>query len=431
MQRVFVLDTNKKPLNMCRPSRARKLLNAQKAAVFKMFPFTIILKKVVNKNPNPVRIKIDPGSKFTGFSIINQNISKDGKYEVIFAAELTHRGQVIKNNLEQRKNIRRSRRNRKTRYRKARFNNRIRTIDWLPPSLMHRVFGIETWIKRFYKSCNIQAISIESVKFDMQKIRNPNIIGKEYQQGELLGYETREYLLEKWGRKCAYCGKTNIPLEIEHIIPKSKGGTNAVFNLTISCHNCNQAKNNLDIKDFLKNKLNILQKINKFRLVSLKDAAAVNSTRNILIKKLKQSNLDIELGSGGLTKFNRIKRKFSKTHWLDATCVGLSTPQKININNITPLIIIATGHGNRQMCRVDKYGFPRTKAKSSKIVQNFQTGDIVKAIVTKGKKIGTYIGRVAIRKSGSFNIKLKNIVIQGISYKYCQKIYMADGYSYF
>ncbi len=88
------------------------------------------------------------------------------------------------------------------------------------------------------------------------------------------------------------------------------------------------------------------------------------------------------------------------------------------------------GHGSRQMCRVDQYGFPRSRAKKKKVVKGFQTGDIVKAIVTKGKKIGTYIGRVAIRASGSFNISTKNGTTQSIRWKYCQRIQVVDGYNY-
>lgn len=193
--------------------------------------------------PKPLRVKIDPGSKTTGIAVIDDNIG-----EIVFAMALTHRGQQIKNDLEYRRGIRRSRRNRKTRYRKPRFENRTRSKGWLPPSLKSRVHNIETWVNRLCRFCNIQAISMELVRFDMQKIENPEIAGTEYQQGELLGYEVREYLLEKWGRTCAYCGKINIPLEIEHIVPKSKGGSDRVSNLTLACIACNQKKGTSQLK---------------------------------------------------------------------------------------------------------------------------------------------------------------------------------------
>ncbi len=226
--KVFVLDTNKQPLAPCHPARARQLLGKGKAAVYCRYPFTIILKREVKEaDSQPFRLKIDPGSKTTGMAILNYRTG-----EVVWAAELQHRGWQIKSALDSRRAIRRSRRNRKTRYRKPRFNNRRRPKGWLPPSLMSRVYNIETWVARLRRYCPITAISLELVRFDTQAMVNPEISGIEYQQGELFGYEVREYLLEKFGRKCAYCGAENIPLQVEHIIPKTCGGSNRVSNLT-------------------------------------------------------------------------------------------------------------------------------------------------------------------------------------------------------
>src|SRR5216683_199599 len=129
MSRVFVLDTNKQPLNPVHPGYARLLLTQGKAAVLKRFPFTIVLKKVIEYPVHaPLRIKIDPGSLATGIALIN-----DATGEVVFAAELTHRGQEIKNSLEKRSGVRRGRRNRDTRYRKPRWSNRKRRKGWLAP----------------------------------------------------------------------------------------------------------------------------------------------------------------------------------------------------------------------------------------------------------------------------------------------------------
>jgi len=421
------LDTNRTSQNPVHPAEARSLLSEGKAAVLRQYPFTIILKKeCVEVEPEPLRIKIDPGSRTTGIAVTN-----DETGEIVFAMELEHRGQQIKNDLESRRATRRSRRNRKTRYRKPRFENRTRPKGWLPPSLKSRVHNIETWVNRLCRLCNIQAISMELVRFDMQKIQNPEISGVEYQQGELTGYEVREYLLEKWSRTCAYCGKKDIPLEIEHIIPKSKGGSNRVSNLTLACTECNQKKGNKPVEQFLSKKPDILKKIIAKAKAPLKDAAAVNATRWDLFRTLKETGFPVETGSGGLTKFNRTKRKLPKTHWLDAACVGKSTPEKLFQIDKAILIVKANGHGSRQMCRVNKFGFPRTKAKSKeKKVKGFQTGDIVKAVVTSGKKIGIYIGRVAVRKSGSFNIKTVEKTVQGIGWRYCRILHASDGYSY-
>jgi len=163
---------------------------------------------------------------------------------------------------------------------------------------------------------------------------------------------------------------------------------------------------------------------------SLRPAAAVNATRWEIYQRLQSTGMPVEVGSGGRTKFNRVQQGLPKTHWLDAACVGESTPETLKVKGIRPLSIFATGHGSRQMCRVDCFGFPRTGAKRAKKVRGFQTGDMVKAIVTTGKKVGTYVGRVAVRTSGSFNIKTINGTVQGISYRYCRLLHQSDGYSY-
>ncbi len=420
--KVFVLDTKKRPLSPCHPARARQLLKNGKAAVYRRYPFIIILKrKVTDIDNQPLRLKIDPGSKTTGLAILN-----DKTGEIVWAAELQHRGQQIKKSLEKRRAIRRSRRNRKTRYRKPRFNNRTRPQGWLPPSLMSRVYNIQTWVARLRKYCPITAISMELVRFDTQKMQNPEISGVEYQQGTLFGYEVREYLLEKFRRKCVYCGKENIPdLQVEHIIPKSRpAGSDRISNLTIACKKCNNKKGNQTAEEFGHPKVQAQAK------KPLKDAAAINATRWEIYPRLQTTGLSVEVGTGGCTKYNRIKRKLPKTHWLDAVCVGKSTPKTIKVEGIQPLEIAATGRGSRQMCRVDKYGFPRTKAKQFKRVHGFQSGDMVKAVVPTGKKAGVYIGRVAVRTSGSFNLKTDSGTIQGISYRHCHLLQRADGYNY-
>jgi len=428
MSKVFVVEGSgghfpyKRPLAPTRPARARQLLRKGKAAVYRRYPFTIILKREVKEvDIQPLRLKIDPGSKTTGLAILNDNTG-----EVLWAAELQHRGQQIKKSLEKRRAIRRSRRNRKTRYRKTRFNNRIRKKGWLPPSLMSRVYNIETWVMRLRKLCPITAISLELVKFDTQAMQNPEISGVEYQQGELMGYEVREYLLEKFGRKCVYCGKENIPdLEVEHIIPKTRGGSNRVSNLTIACKKCNLKKGLKTAEEFG------YPEIQEQATKPLKDAAALNATRWEIYRRLQETGLSIEVGTGGRTKYNRQKKKLPKIHFLDAVCVGASTPETIKVEGLCPLSIIAAGRGSRQMCRVDKFGFPRTTAKRKKRVYGFQTGDMVKAIVPTEKKAGVYVGRVAIRTSGSFNLKTETGTIQGINHQYCYLLQHVDGYNYF
>lgn len=248
MSKIFVVDSEKRPLNPVHPAQARQLLRNKKTAIFRRFPFTLILKESHECTPiQPLRIKIDPGAKNTGIVLVD-----DATGEVVFAAELKHRGFTIREALTSRRQIRRSRINRKTRYRQPRFLNRIRSQGWLAPSLQSRVDNIKTWVEKLRRYAPIEAISQEIVRFDMQLMRNPDILGREYQQGTLAGYEVREFLLEKWNRECAYCGIKDVPLQIEHIHPRAKGGSNSITNLTIACDKCNTKKGAKDIKDFLK-----------------------------------------------------------------------------------------------------------------------------------------------------------------------------------
>jgi 5-methylcytosine-specific restriction endonuclease McrA len=418
---VFVLDTEKRPLTPCTAGVARSLLKAGKAAIYRRYPFTLILSKTVAASPKPLELKLDPGSKVTGIAIKQGN-------KVIFGAELQHRGHQIKDALLSRRQLRRGRRNRKTRYRKARFLNRTRPDGWLAPSLQHRVETTMTWVRKFMRLAPIGSVTQELVRFDLQLMQNPEISGVEYQQGELQGYEIREYLLEKWNRRCAYCSVENVPFEIEHIQPKSKGGSDRVSNLTIACHPCNQSKGNQDIRDFLSGNPDLLNRILKQAKSPLKDAAAVNSTRWALFHALKQTGLPRSTGTGGQTKFNRTRLDRPKAHWVDAACVG--EVGSLEILTQKPLLIAAKGHGTRRMCGTDKYGFPTRHRSRVQIHKGFQTGDIVSATVTAGKKIGSYVGRVLCRASSSFDIATTNGRVAGISHKYCKPIHKKDGYSY-
>ncbi|EFH86012.1 RNA-guided endonuclease IscB [Ktedonobacter racemifer] len=417
MSNVFVIDSDSKPLNPVHPARARLLLTQGKASVFRRYPFTIVLKRVVEQpEVQPLRLKLDPGSKTTGIALVN-----DANGKMIFAAELEHRGQAIKDGLDSRRAVRRNRRHRKTRYRKPRFQNRRRKKGWLPPSLESRLANILTWVARLCRLAPITALSQELVKFDLQLIENPDIAGVEYQQGTLQGYEVREYLLEKWERTCAYCGAQNVPLQVEHIHPRAKSGTNRMSNLTLACEPCNTAKGTQDIRVFLAKKPDVLKRILAQVKKPLKDASAVNITRWALLERLKTFGLPVECGSGGLTKYNRTTRGLAKTHWLDAACVGKSTPVTLSWKGLVPLHMKATGHGRRQMCVPDTYGFPKQHKARKKTFLGYQTGDMVKAVTPKG----TYEGRIAIRHRPSFRLGKVDI-----HPKYMRCVQRADGYEY-
>jgi hypothetical protein len=176
----------------------------------------------------------------------------------------------------------------------------------------------------------ISTCAVEQVRFDMQQMQNSEIKGIEYQQGTLAGYEVREYLLEKWQRTCAYCGKKDIPLQIEHIVPRSGGGSCCVSNLTLACQSCNQSKGAQAQRP-------------------LKDAAAVNATRLAVVREIRAFGLPTVVGTGAQTKMHRQAQGYAKDHWTDAACVGEAGAAVFIPKALTPLLIKAVGRGHRQM----------------------------------------------------------------------------------
>ena len=357
MSKVAVLDMSQRVLEPCHPAVARRLLRDGDAAVYKRYPFTIILKREVRSpKTTDYTLSIDPGSKCTGMAIT------DSENNIVACFELHHRGAAIKKRLSNRAGYRRSRRTRKCRYRPPRWQNRSRkapilTVDgwqyqsfgqssggWVAPSLMSRVFNIHTWVSRLSKIYPITRLAVEHVKFDTQLMENPEISGTEYQEGTLFETEIWEYLLEKFGRKCFYCGAKNVSLEKEHILPKAKGGTNRVSNLTVSCRQCNIEKGNRHPNeiggDFGKRVQSALRAAKK----PLKDAQAINTIRWKIIETLKVTDLPIVYGTGGKTKWHRKRAGLPKTHYYDAACVASvpNTPVSISV-----LAIHAVGYGHR------------------------------------------------------------------------------------
>jgi hypothetical protein len=253
----------------------------------------------------------------------------------------------------------------------------------------------------------------------------PEISGILYQQGELAGYEMREYLLEKFNRTCVYCGAKNVPLQVEHVIPKARGGSSRISNLTLACEACNLKKGAQPIEKFLKTKPDLLKKILVQLKAPLKDTAAMNATRWEIWRRLTALGLPLQCGSGAMTKFNRTKQGLPKAHWLDAACVGKSTPVLKN-TNLAPLQIKAAGHGSRQMCRTDKFGFPKCYRQRSKRKGIFQTGDMVSAAVPSGKAKGFHIGKLITRARPSYKVG----AVDGIHPKNVVLKQRSDGYAY-
>lgn len=425
---VFVQDRKHRPLMPCRPARARRLLKSGRARVVRLFPFTIRLvdRLLEDSSVQSVLVKIDPGSRQTGVALVRAD--EKAHHHALFFVNLVHRGESIRDALTARRNCRRRRRG-NLRHRAPRFLNRTKPQGWLPPSLRHRVDTATAWVAKLVKLAPVTGIVEEFVKFDTQKLQNPEISGIEYQQGTLFEYEVREYLLEKFGRKCVYCGAENVSLNIDHVVPKARGGSNRISNLVLSCVNCNQKKDSQPVEVFLKNRPEVLDRIKRRLKTPLRDAATVNATRWSLFNALKAFGLPVETGSGALTKFNRHTFGVPKEHWLDALCAGrvngVHYPEGMGI-----LQVRCTGRGSYQRTRVDKYGFPRGCLTRQKRVHGFATGDMVKAVVPSGKKAGTYRGRVAVRARGCFVIQTPEGKVDGIGWRHCRLLSFNDGYGY-
>ena len=419
----------------CSEKRARLLLQRGRAVVVRMAPFTIRLKDRVGGATQPLRLKLDPGSRGTGLALVREAETVDPgtgtvtrTEHVLWLGELMHRGAAIRAALTARRALRRRRRTANLRHRAPRFANRRRPAGWLAPSLRHRVATTAAWIARLRRLAPITALSQELVRFDTQAMQTPGITGVQYQQGTLAGYEVREYLLEKWQRTCAYCGAQQVPLQIEHIQPKSLGGSDRISNLTLACAPCNQRKGHRPVAEFLHGQPEQLKRLHAQAKAPLKDAAAVNATRWALYETLKATGLPVETGSGGRTKWNRTRLEVPKTHALDAACVGLL--DALHGWAVPTLAIRCTGRGSYQRTRLNGNGFPRGHLTRRKRMHGFQTGDRVVATVPTGTKLGTYVGRVAVRATGSFNIQTPAGVVQGISHRHCRLLQRADGYGY-
>ena len=357
MQYVLVVDAQRHLVMPCRPARARLLLHQGKAAVLRRSPFVLILKEA---KPDAVVTPV--------------RLKIDPGSQTTGVALVADTTEV-----------------------------QARVASGEPASSAHQ---------------------FEAVRFDTQLLQNPEIAGVEYQRGEVAGMEVREYLLLKWGYRCAYCHQQATATnrwEIDHILPRSRGGSDRVANLALSCHACNSKKGDQTAEEFGH------AEVQRQAKAPLKDAAAVNSTRTLLQERLLAFGVPVETGSGGLTKWNRTQRNLPKTHWLDAACVGHSTPMRLcGWRNLVPLSITAERRQRRQMCLMNEHGFPRTKAKGASRVQGFKTGDMVKAMVPSGKPKGTHVGKVAVKARGLFTVAR----IPDVPSRYCRLLQRADGYVY-
>ena len=351
---VFVLNKYGNPLMPTSSATARHLLNSGQAVVVKRTPFTIQLIYGSSGYKQDVILGVDAGYTTVGYSTVTDN-------KELIAGELTLRSD-IKRLLEKRAMHRRTRRSRKW-HREPRFNNRGKEKGWLAPSIQHKLDSHIKLIEKVKSILPITRIIVEVATFDTQKMQNPEISGVEYQQGELQGYEVREYLLQKFNRKCAYCGKNDVPMEIEHVVPKSRGGSDRVSNLTIACHECNQSKGNQTAEEFG------YPKIQSAAKKSLKAAAFMNYVRSRIVDLL-----GCDQTFGYITKHNRIKLGMPKSHANDAFVIAGGSAQ---IRSSHQIIGKQVRRQNRSLYKANFLKGGRLKRNTVKEVKGFRRFDKV------------------------------------------------------
>lgn len=332
---VFVLDVDGRKLAPCHPARARRLLDRGAADVVEVCPFQIRLRRCIeNSFVEETDVKLDTGSKHVGFALVGRS----GR--VYLMGELILRTD-IKKRMDWRRICRRSRRGRKTRYRKERFSNRKRSEGWLPPSLQSRVNGTVKLARRLSGLMSVCHVVAETANFDIHRLMNPEVEGVGYQRGPLYRIDLRQYLFQKFNGKCVYCRKElGDGWQADHVNPKSRGGSDRPFNRVASCELCNQKKGNRTAVEFGHPEIMAIAK----ELYA--PAAIVTSIKTALISELKKIAPVIET-DGARTSENRKIAGLEKSHANDAICA-----LEVSTNLILPdreLVGIVRPRGTRKL----------------------------------------------------------------------------------
>lgn len=304
---VYVLNKDGQPLMPTENhAKVRVFLKNRKAKVVKRCPFTVQLLYDTTDYTQPVSLGVDAGSKHIGLSAVTDN-------KVLFESETELRNDIVKL-ISDRREQRRSRRTRKTRYRKPRFDNRGRKDGWLAPSVQNKVDTHLTVVRKVHEILPITKIIVEVAAFDIQKIKNPDVEGEEYQQGEQLGFwNVREYVLFRDGHTCQCCkGKSKDKILNVHHIESRKTGGDAPNNLITLCETCHKGYHAGTVK---------LPKTIR-RGMSFRDAAFMGIMRWAFYNQLKELYPDVGLTYGYLTKNTRIRNGLPKTHCVDARCIS-------------------------------------------------------------------------------------------------------------
>ena len=355
--RVPVIDTEHHPLAPCSPRRARILVQQGKAnGQHQNGSYYLTLHRTIpQESIQSAHLMIDPGKSFTGIAIVRDDEQQNRT--ILFCATLRHRNDIQKR-MTQRASSRRTRRGR-LRFRKPRFSNRRRPASWLPPSLRSRLDNTITWIDRLTGLIAISEIHVETTQFDVQHLRNPGIHGEQYQQGPLYQTTLRAFVIHRDNSTCRYCGKKAKPVELDHVVPRSLGGPNTPWNLVVSCHKCNQHKDNQTVAEFLKRRPQRLADIKTQLQKPLASAAHMNIIIPALLNRLRQQGVPVTEHDAAQTAASRQMLNVEKDHHIDAAVLGEPTTLRGVPNHI--LSIKAIGRGQRKRIMPDKSGTPRSQ----------------------------------------------------------------------
>ena len=324
--------------------------------------FAIRMKDVDGGDPDVVvdgvEVNVDPGASATGIAVVSE---RDGTRHAHALVELRHRGNRVRNKLIRRRSFRRNRRGR-LRNRKPRFDNRTRPAGWLPPSLVSRLENTVTWANRMAAIFPVRLVRVEDAVFDTQLMADAEISGVQYQEGDLLGWQLRSYVIHRDGRVCAYCGRRDAErYELDHIVPRSLHGSDRVSNLVVACHECNVRKGNVSVAEFLSGDPERLAAIRRIQGASLSGAAHLNVIVPELLRRLRTLGPAVTTHDAYTTSWTRNRLGVPKTHVNDALCLG--APARLEGVPDRKLVARATGHGDRQMLRpADRHGNPRGRS---------------------------------------------------------------------
>ena len=320
---VYVLNIDGQPLMPTdRHGKVRHLLKDGRAEVVKCCPFTIRLLYDSTHYTQDIVLGVDAGSKHIGLSGTTET-------KELYASDVELRNDIV-DLISTRRQNRRFRRNRKTRYRKARFLNRLSDKkDWLAPSIRQKVDTHMTVVSRVCKILPVTKIIVETASFDIQKIKDPDISGTGYQHGEQLDFwNVREYVLFRDGHTCQCCkGKSKDPVLNVHHIESRKTGGDAPNNLITLCETCH--------KGYHSGAVQLPKAIH--RGMRFKDAAFMGIMRWAFYNKLKEvyepQDIEVSMTFGYLTKNTRIRHYLPKEHYIDARCIS-GHPEAIPSNEV-------------------------------------------------------------------------------------------------